>query len=419
MYLPIIYILLGIFGVIAWQNFRLAVFIFLAVLPVYLLRLNFFEIPTTMLELMFGVITIFWIIELTKEKSNFSFSKPWLVPFCLLIVAGVIGVAIAPDKLAALGILKAYLIEPIIFFFILYTTLKKSDDLEKSLMFLGLGGLTAAGFAIFQHVTGQAIPIPWDIEGRVTGFFPYPNALGLYLGPIIILGFFAFWHSLKTEQYLRVGFWFLTLCLSVAAIIFSQTEAAWIAIPSALLIIGLFHQKTRWRVIFLIIAATIIVLSSSTIQQKIFLQDYSGNVRLKQWEESWNMLKNNWLFGAGLSGYPIALEPYHTYKEIEIFQYPHNIILNIWTELGLLGLFTAVWLKIVSLITFYRGQKRYRSFNWLVFAAGATLIEMTIHGLVDVPFFKNDLALLTAAILVFLTWSTNKSYDYKNDIIEK
>lgn len=419
MYLPITYILLGIFGIIAWRNFRLAVFIFLTVLPVYLLRLNFFEIPTTVLELMFGVITVFWIIELTKEKNNFSFCRPWLIPFGLLLVAGVIGVTISPNTLTALGIFKAYLVEPILFFFILYTTLKKSEDVEKALMFLGLGGLAASIFAIFQHLTGQAIPTPWDIEGRVTGFFPYPNALGLYLGPIIILGFFAFWHSLKTEQYLRVGFWFLTVCLSVVAIIFSQTEAAWIAIPSALLIIGLFHQKTRWRIVFLIAVATIIILSSSTIKQKIFLQDYSGNVRLKQWEESWNMLKNNWLFGAGLSGYPTALEPYHTHKEIEIFQYPHNIILNIWAELGLLGLFTAIWLKIVSLLIFYQGQKKHGSFNWLVFAAGATLIEMAIHGLVDVPFLKNDLAMLTAIILVFLTWSTKKLYVNENDFIEE
>jgi O-antigen ligase len=419
MFLPIIIALLIIYAIIAWRDFRLAVFLFLTALPVYLLRLELFDLPTTMLELMFGLLVIFWLKKTTEKKNSFSFAKPWLGPFILLLVAGGVGIAVAPDRMAALGLFKAYLIEPIIFFFILHTTLKKFDDAETALLFLGGGGLAAAGLAIYQRLTGQAIPIPWDIERRATGFFPYPNALGLYLGPIIVLGFGALWRALETKFYLRAWFWLLTISASTAAIIFSQTEAAWLAIPAALLIIGLFNRATRWQSLAAIIIGIILVLSSATIKQKILLQDYSGGVRLKQWEESIEMLKDNWLFGAGLAGYPVALAPYHNHKEIEIFQYPHNIFLNIWTELGLLGLLAAVWLKIISLITFFRGQKKNSPFSWLVFISAAALIEMAIHGLVDVPFFKNDLALLTAAVFVFLSWSSLGPYADKNNLVEK
>ena len=418
MFQTLIIALLIAYIIIAWRDFRLAVFLFLAALPTYLLRLDILGLPTTMLELMFGIITIFWLTNLTKEKNNFHFIKPWIIPFALLLIAGVAGVIIAPDKIAALGILKAYLIEPIIFFFILYTTLKKFDDTEVALMFLGLGALPIALFTIYQHLTGQAIPIPWDIELRATGVFPYPNAVGLYLGPIIVLGLGAMWRSLEARFYLRAWFWFLTIGTSVAAIIFSQTEAAWLAIPAALLIIGLFNRVTRWQSFALIAAGIIIVLSSTTIQQKILLQDYSGGVRLKQWTESISMLKNNFIFGAGLAGYPTALEPYHTHQEIEIFQYPHNLILNIWSELGLLGLLIAVWLIIISFKTFYQGQKKPTHFTWLVFVSAAALLEMFIHGLVDVPFFKNDLAMLTVTILVFLTWSTTGPYAQPDTSIE-
>jgi O-antigen ligase len=131
------------------------------------------------------------------------------------------------------------------------------------------------------------------------------------------------------------------------------------------------------------------------------------------------MLKDHWLFGAGLAAYPTVLEPYHLHREIEIFQYPHNLILNIWSELGLLGLLTAVWLKLISLKIFLKGRKQTTPFTWLVFVSSAALIEMAIHGLVDVPFFKNDLAMLTAAILVFLTWSVNGPYAKQNLLEEK
>lgn len=401
MSLVIAALLLVLYCVVAWRDFRLAVFLFLAALPAYLLRLEIFSLPTTMLELMLGVLTIFWLVRFLflKERIDLLFVKPWLPPLILLIVAGLISVAVAPDKVAALGLFRAYIIEPILFSAIFYTILKQPKDAETALFFLGLGALPVALFAIYQRLTGQAIPIPWDIEQRATSVFPYPNAVGLYLGPIIVLGAGALWRSFRIKNHPQTWFWLSTMAASVAAIIFSRTEATWAALAATLVLTGLFIKK--WRKLTLVVLTLFVALAVLTpiVRSKLFLQDYSGTVRLKQWEESINMLKDNWFFGAGLSGYPTALAPYHTHQEIEIFQYPHNIILNIWSELGLLGLIAAAWLAVLSVKTFRQAQKKQPSFNWLAFAAAAALLEMTIHGLVDVPFFKNDLAMLTAIIL--------------------
>jgi O-antigen ligase len=418
MYLFLISILTIIFAIIAVRDFRLAVFLLMASLPAYLLRLEIIGFPTTLLELMIGVVTIFWLINLTKEKKDWSFLKPWLLPISLLVVAGVIGVVVAPDKTSALGIFKAFLIEPILFFIILRTTLKKFDDAEVALMFLGLGALLVAGFAVFQKFTGLSIPIPWDVEGRVTGIFPYPNAVGLYLGPIIILGLGALSRSLEAEFYPRAGFWLLVTILSIVAIFFSQTEAAWLAIPAALLVTRIFINRPRAFAIILAVPILIISLSVPIFREKILLQDYSGSVRLKQWSETTNMLKDHLLFGAGLSGYQTALEPYHVFKEIEIFQYPHNIVLNIWTELGLIGLLAFIFFAWQTIRQFRSAKKIDSPFYWLTLACLTVLVEMTIHGLVDVPFFKNDLAMLTAIIFACLSWSATGPYARQNVEIE-
>jgi len=419
MYHLITIFLLIIFATLAWRDFRLAVFVLLASLPAYLLRFEIFNIPTTLLEIMIGIITLVWLINpkvspFKNSKEILAALKQWWLPFSLLLIAGIISVVISPDKMAALGIFKAYLVEPIILFLIIRTTLKFFDDAEVALMFLGLGGLVVAAFAIFQHFTGLAIPIPWDIENRATGIFPYPNAVGLYLGPIIILGLGALWRCLSAEFYLRAWFWVITISVSTMAIIFSQTEAAWIALPVSLIVVGLFFARSRWFSILLSIIGIIIVLSVPTIKEKILLQDYSGQVRIKQWEETFNLLKENPLFGAGLSGYPTTLKPYHTHQEIEIFQYPHNIILNIWSELGLLGLvaFLAFFWQTAKL--FKTVKKNQAQFFWLGVICFTALIETAIHGLVDVPFFKNDLALLTALILALLSWSATGPYAHKN-----
>ncbi|HBR80370.1 MAG: O-antigen polymerase [Candidatus Uhrbacteria bacterium GW2011_GWE2_45_35] len=419
MYLFLLVGLLILYAAIAWRDLRLAVFLLLACLPTYLLRLEVLVVPVTFLELMLGVIIIFWLRAWWQKKINHDFNwlKPWLLPLALLIIAGTIGVFVAPNTLAALGIFKAYLLEPIVFFVILFTTLKWHDDAEPALIFLGLGALFVASFAIVQKFTGWALPIPWDIEGRTTSLFPYPNAVGLYLGPIIVIGFITFWHSLQEKFYLKAWFWLITVGVSAVAVFFSQTEAAWVAIPSALLLSALFLRRTRLLAVVLIVLAMIVSLSVPTFKNKIFLGDYSGGVRIKQWEETFNLLKDQWLFGAGLSGYPTALGHYHNHQEIEIFQYPHNIFLNIWSELGLLGLLAFLMFIRQIFKNFRLAQKKDSSLFWLSFATSTALLEMFIHGLVDVPFFKNDLALLTAATLALLAWSATGPYAHK--IIEQ
>ena len=109
------------------------------------------------------------------------------------------------------------------------------------------------------------------------------------------------------------------------------------------------------------------------------------------------MLKDRPLQGAGLGGYPTIFEPYHDAKLYEIFQYPHNVILNFWVEMGLFGVIAFLWLALVT------GKLAWQRRNDpFVLAAFAALLTMAIHGLVDVPFFKNDLAVLTVFFMAMM-----------------
>ena len=103
------------------------------------------------------------------------------------------------------------------------------------------------------------------------------------------------------------------------------------------------------------------------------------------------MLKDHWLFGAGLNGYQAAIAPYHL-PTFEVFMYPHNFILNFWSELGLLGLITILGLVGIFVAKNIMATKNY--YHWLNFALLATIGTIFVHGLVDVPYFKNDLAVL-------------------------
>ncbi|MBI4592384.1 O-antigen ligase family protein, partial [Candidatus Uhrbacteria bacterium] len=409
------------FAILTWSDLHKGLFLLVAVLPSYLLRTEIFGFPTTLLELLVITFLVIWLIKRGHEQwFSIKLSATHLLPLLIVTVATV-SLFVAPDRLAALGIWKAYFFEPILLFFVLKYELSQGG-FSGSRLFqsLSLCALVLSLIVIFQWLTGMGIPIPWDIERRVTSVFDYPNALGLFLGPIVVIAVLHLCHperakraegsqvspSSRSLHFARLWpgfgrddkklFWFMVTVLSITAIILAQSEAAIVSIVATLLITGFLNQKTRIFSSSFLVLFVFFVFLFPPLLTKLILQDYSGSVRLSQWSETIDMLRDHWFFGAGLSGYPTVFEPYHQATHFEIFQYPHNIILNIWVELGLLGLVGFGWL-IYSVLSSLRGDPSKGSTKQSSKIASLTsvarndgmiaffaLLQMTVHGLVDV-----------------------------------
>lgn len=307
-----------------------------------------------------------------------------------MIAASTISIVTSPDFVAALGIWKAYFIEPILLFFLFKHEIQKEKLQPNNLcLALGVSALIVSVVGMTQWTTSTGIPAPWDIERRITSIFNYPNAVGLFLGPITIIG-------LLLSNGPQKHFWRITTLLSLITIFLAESEAALVAILGTLLVAGLWKHRTRMATFGILVTGTILTILSpwkDFVIEKLTLQDHSGGVRLSQWNETFSMLKDHWLLGAGLSGYPSVFETYHLATHLEIFQYPHNILLNFWVELGILGVIAVV------LLTFKAWQQRTHPATLIPLLA---LTHMLIHGLVDVPYFKNDLALMTWILLAII-----------------
>jgi O-antigen ligase len=70
---------------------------------------------------------------------------------------------------------------------------------------------------------------------------------------------------------------------------------------------------------------------------------------------------------------------------------PHNLYLNLWLETGLLGLIGTLWF----LGLYLRRMRRHPAGS--IYAAA--VVSILVHGLVDTPLFKNDLALIAVVIV--------------------
>ncbi|MDA3840548.1 MAG: O-antigen ligase family protein [Patescibacteria group bacterium] len=442
--------------------------ILIAGLPLYLVRFKIFGVPTTLLELMFWFVFLSWffnnfksIKERIKNKSKIENrkSKIGIYPFSILIILFVISSFIALTmsgfSITALGIYKAYFIEAILFYVLAFNYFKNRENREKVFWALAISAFVISVFAIYQKVTGNFIVNPfWQNEAtrRVTSFFLYPNALGLYLGPITTLLFFLLVKKTKelitnyelritnkwfNLELLKIIFYLFTFIFSLLSIYFAKSEAALGAILISIFFGSLFISK-RFAIGFILLGliSGVVIFTNTNLRtfalEKIQLKDFSGEVRKQQWRETTEMLKNNGaILGVGLSGYQKAVNPYHQegiffnesrdpdfrrkivifddkyraehWRPVEVYMYPHNIILNFWVELGLLGVIAFFGLVIQF---FYFGAKLIQNSKFkiqnsslknnkiLIIGVMFSMVEILIHGIVDVPYFKNDLSFL-------------------------
>lgn len=410
------------FAVLTYRSARLALALLIVLLPSYLLRFTVYGVPFTVLEVSIWTITIVWFITRYREYHGLIFPQPALAlsesnpfrlyffPILLWLLVATVSVIISPNFVSALGIWKAYFVEPLLVFSILVLEFRNRHARWWIFVSLGYAVLIIGVVAWFQKITGAFIPEPYtsNLPLKVTSVFSYPNAVGLFVTPVLALYFTWILFNISNQSRRKhLAYNLLVIIIGAGSIVFSLTKGAWVGVLAGIFVGAMIFLRGWKKVILILIvilSSTLIVVSPDTrgvVFEQINFNSPSGQMRLVVWQETYEMLKNNPVLGAGLAGYQTALQPYHKdwrpdispYK-LEIFLYPHNVFLNFWSELGLAGLIVFVWL--LSIFFYTAWQRRHQPFSM---AALAAMIALLVHGLVDVPYFKNDLAILFWVIM--------------------
>lgn len=367
----------------------------LALLPAYVLRFSIINIPTTALELMVGVFLLAVVIThfnlaAWKRIKDLGQVNWWIGAFLL---AGIISTIISPEPTRALGQLKAFIVEPVLVFYACVAIFKTATDLIVPMRFLFWSACLISLFGLVQYWTHLFLPLRFWGYGeevkRITSIFEYPNALALYLAPLFVL-----FISLYTKGYnLGKKYWPLAgLLAMVATILLTYSRGAWLGIIAGMAVLILRQSGVslkRWGTIGII---GLLILSPILFTRlKTTFHDASSSERMELYRVGVNKILDQPLLGNGLYGFQDTLKK-SDYRG-EILNYPHNIFLNFWLETGLLGILS------FALLIFCALRQYYRQPTVLKFAAGLFLLVMITHGMVDAPYFKNDLSILFWSIL--------------------
>jgi O-antigen ligase len=405
----------------------------LAALPLYIIRCKSFSwcrspLPFTLLELLILATFFAWAVwrvsAVKKEKKTLQrlfkgLTGPLFWPLVLFLMSATIAVFVSPDLRAAAGIWKAYFIEPVLFFVVVLDLSIEKRSLSWAVVPLLFSGLWLSALAIWQAISGTNQFAQYAIaQGRVSSVYTTPNALGLYLGPLVALslGFLFQLFKQKRIELNRFGLaWYLIICLLafIAAIILSKSRGAALGIIVALLaflLMVIYPLLSNYWQRLLRLVAVFAVVAYFLLNFFVFVginnlvtayqprsQD-SIAARFCIWQATKNILEDRPITGIGLSGFPKVYPDYATCEK-ENFQYPHNIFLNFWTEIGIVGLLSFLWVV-------YRYWKILSPLidNFVVVGLLAAMVYIFIHGLVDVPYFKNDLAVEFWVFLTLGTW---------------
>jgi hypothetical protein len=156
-----------------------------ALAPAYTLRWHLGPLPTTILENAIVITVAAFVFESIRDGVRPTWRTRVTIPAVLFLIAGAISVVVAPDHRAALGVYRAYLIEPMVFGLVVInavTTPKRGLALVGGLAVGGaIAGLanSAVVIAALIHHTYDVVTTPPVV------IYNTANAVALYLVPLV------------------------------------------------------------------------------------------------------------------------------------------------------------------------------------------------------------------------------------------
>ncbi|HLH69011.1 MAG TPA: O-antigen ligase family protein [Candidatus Dormibacteraeota bacterium] len=381
-----------------------------ALAPAYVIRWHIWFYPTTLLEVMIGLTVLAFLVETWRSGEPLVWRSPYTYPGLLFLLAGMIGVAISPLHVEGAGLWRAYILEPLAFFFVLGAVVRSGRAAYLVLAGLGLGGLVAGlanSFVVVEamrhHVLNVAVRPPVVIYNTA-------NAVALYLVPLIAVAGAVVLHA--RDRRLRLGS-LVFAALAVVSVLLSFSRGGYVALAAVGIGLALSH-RWRWRLLPAVLVVGAVLTQVPPIEHRLAHEfnpsdpNNSFLQRLHLWEATLRMLRQHPVFGAGMSAFQQTIQPYikGLLTDQQLVMYPHNLILNFWTETGLLGLAAFVWILVQAFRTSLQGWRRAAG-SWRPLSLGVSLamVAVIVHGMVDVPYWKNDLSLEFWSLLA-LTWAS-------------
>lgn len=389
--------------------------------PIAHLKLSAFGLPFYFSEIPILIAAGILLWEMMQEKENWN--EAWKANRFFFLGSGLflLGASVSfffnEQTFTGLGMLKSFFFLPVLLASILIFTRSKQNAMEK-ILWLWLAGLVVAAWtSLIIAMNGWL-----TYDGRLAGFYKSPNYLAMLIAPGMLLAVYFFFTI--TNKLLKWGlmFFFTILCVTLLL------TGSYGAIVSSALSLGLFLWLIRDTLPFspkkllLVVCIAILFMGSvlwPTQKFQTLLQNGERSSLVSRqmiWESAWKIILDNPVVGIGAGNFQheyLAYQKYFSpYLEWAVPQ-PHNLYLALWLQTGLIGLYGFGMVVSILIWRWYGAwkQKNLSREKRFFGALGLSLLTFyLIYGLIDTPYFKNDLVFaLWGVIGMLFVWTKNQS----------
>lgn len=312
----------------------------------------------------------------------------------LMLVAGVVSLFTLADpahRHESLRTFRWVIAEPLLYAILARFYLR--DALDRRITcaaFVGAATLISLyGLALLLDGGGLSV------EGvrRISGTYPHPNALALYLEQPVAFGF-ALAMTVR-RKVLSLGLLALA-SISGLVLVMTFSRGALLGTAVAVLAIAVLSQRKRLarRLIPLLVFLGLVLTVIAGPRMLSLFGGGSGSLRIVIWDSAIAMIRDHPIFGVGLDQFLYQYAPRYISPEAwpeRFTAHPHDIFLDLWLSLGILGVAAAGVYAITLVRTM---QHIVRRANPLGLAAAGAIIAGVVHGLIDNGYFVPDLAML-------------------------
>jgi len=336
-----------------------------------------------------SLISIFLVAWILVRGLPLKTIQPIKYPFLAFTASLLVALVFSYNKTVSLKALEKYITALLLFLIAASLQGKEKRMLIKGIT---LAAIFVSVLAIYQYlfsfkhlseyiaennITDQFI---LDFVNRKRVFFPFatPNMLGGYLAMILPLALID-----------KKKIWVIILLSS--AFLLTQSLGALLSLFFGIMVFFYLQEKLGKKAFFflsglLIITGLVLIIRLATRRGQMH-PVFSALMRLSYWKDTLQIIRLSPLTGVGLGNFNIAST-----------RYAHNSYLQIWAEMGILGIGSILWLLTGIFKCALSSIKSSPYRNQTVCFISACSVFLA-HNLIDFTFFIPEVAFIWWVIL--------------------
>ena len=251
---------------------------------------------------------------------------------------------------------------------------------------LMLVGVFFSNLAVIIQAVPHLSEDVWRFGGFL-GIMPQGTLLSMFL-PIYVL-LFLHLKELRLKIFFAVG-----ILVGIAAILFTGTRGAWLAVLILIPVTVLIHSKNKFKNLSALTAAMALLIGlvmmtpnlSNRVATITDLKMQSNSERILMWQSAWQMFKDHPILGVGYGGYIQAYQTQYILPEAKErnLQHAHSNFMQMLAECGLAGFLTFILMLGYFSYFALRGWAKEKNFAYLIFLC--VLWGMMLHGFTEYNF---------------------------------